>query len=36
MFDVAEGGFDIRSTLLAQGNALLGEQVGFGLLAIFS
>jgi len=36
MFDIAEGRFDIRSTLLAQGNALLGERVGFGLLTVFS
>ena len=36
MFDIAEHGFNIRSTLLAQGNTLLGEQIGFGLLTICS
>lgn len=36
MFDATESGFYIRATLLVQGDTLFGEQVFFGLLAIFS
>lgn len=36
VFDIAKVGFDVRTTLLARGNALLGEQVFLALLAICS